>query len=247
MQGGAGRGGRGWLSVHRKYDGGCCWPLERWHTPAAVAVSACGLCAARVHAGLFRPALERAEQQSMRLRCRCRRRRGGAQQCRQRQAAAPAGADRGAQPSADAAAQAAGGQRALAAGQRQGLLMLRAAASRQTSESSWLGELSEGRPERSPSAGCCTPAQGVFDLPRKLRAAIDRGALEVAVDSYADVAPLLRKYGHKVGAGRPAASSALWPLCSGSFRASFSSMHVGCRHPVGITPSCPLSLPSLSV
>ena len=43
--------------------------------------------------------------------------------------------------------------------------------------------------------------QAVFDLPRKLRAAIDQGAFEVAADCYADAAPLLKKYGHKVGAG----------------------------------------------
>ena len=43
--------------------------------------------------------------------------------------------------------------------------------------------------------------QAVFDLPRKLRAAIDRQAYEVAVDSYADAAPLLTKYGHKVRCG----------------------------------------------
>lgn len=41
--------------------------------------------------------------------------------------------------------------------------------------------------------------QAVFDLPRKLRAAIDQGAFEVAADCYADAAPLLKKYGHKVG------------------------------------------------
>ena len=40
--------------------------------------------------------------------------------------------------------------------------------------------------------------QGVFDLPKRLRKAIDQGAIEIAVDSYADAAPLLRKYGHKV-------------------------------------------------
>ncbi|KAI3430892.1 hypothetical protein D9Q98_009301 [Chlorella vulgaris] len=39
--------------------------------------------------------------------------------------------------------------------------------------------------------------QGVFDLPRKLRAAIERQAFEVAADAYADAAPLLKKYGHK--------------------------------------------------
>ena len=42
--------------------------------------------------------------------------------------------------------------------------------------------------------------QGVFDLPRKLRAAIDRQAYEVAVEGYADAAPLLKKYGHKASA-----------------------------------------------
>lgn len=53
--------------------------------------------------------------------------------------------------------------------------------------------------------------QAVFDLPRKLRAAVDREAYEVAADCYADAAPLLRKYGHKVG-----------PAGAG-----------GCRHKVG--------------
>jgi hypothetical protein len=50
--------------------------------------------------------------------------------------------------------------------------------------------------------------QGVFDLPKKLRAAIDRGAYDVAVESFAEVAPLLKKYGHKVRAG--------WLLGSGA-------------------------------
>ncbi len=40
--------------------------------------------------------------------------------------------------------------------------------------------------------------QGVFDLPRRLRAAIEREAFEVAADAYADAAPLLKQYGHKV-------------------------------------------------
>lgn len=40
--------------------------------------------------------------------------------------------------------------------------------------------------------------QGVFELPKKLRAAIDRQAYDIAVDSYAEVVPLLQKYGHKV-------------------------------------------------
>lgn len=39
--------------------------------------------------------------------------------------------------------------------------------------------------------------QAVFELPRKLRAAMDREAYDVAADCYADAAPLLRKYGHK--------------------------------------------------
>ena len=46
--------------------------------------------------------------------------------------------------------------------------------------------------------------QGVFDLPRKLRAAIERQAFEVAADAYADAAPLLKKYGHKVRPTTPA-------------------------------------------
>lgn len=50
--------------------------------------------------------------------------------------------------------------------------------------------------------------QGVFELPKKLRTAIDRGAYDVAVDSYAEVAPLLKKYGHKVGCKR----SCMWLL-----------------------------------
>ena len=40
--------------------------------------------------------------------------------------------------------------------------------------------------------------QAVFDLPRRLHAAIDHGALEIAVATYADAEPLLRRYGHKV-------------------------------------------------
>lgn len=41
--------------------------------------------------------------------------------------------------------------------------------------------------------------QAVFNLPKRLRVAIEQGALEVAVNSYADAAPLLQRYGHKVG------------------------------------------------
>ena len=47
-----------------------------------------------------------------------------------------------------------------------------------------------------PRATCC--AQVVFDLPQRLQAALKQGALEVAVDAYAEAAPLLKKYGHKV-------------------------------------------------
>ncbi len=62
--------------------------------------------------------------------------------------------------------------------------------------------------------------QGVFDLPRKLRAAIERQAFEVAADAYADAAPLLKKYGHKVGskqAGRQAGlqrAGRSWDACN---------------------------------
>lgn len=40
--------------------------------------------------------------------------------------------------------------------------------------------------------------QAVFELPKKIRVAIDNGSIEVAVDLYDDVAPLLRNHGHKV-------------------------------------------------
>ena len=40
--------------------------------------------------------------------------------------------------------------------------------------------------------------QVVFDLPKRLQAALKQGALEVAVDTYAEALPLLKKYGHKV-------------------------------------------------
>lgn len=48
--------------------------------------------------------------------------------------------------------------------------------------------------------GLLAKLQAVFDLPRRLRAALEQGALEVAADVYADAAPLLKRYGHKVGA-----------------------------------------------
>lgn len=40
--------------------------------------------------------------------------------------------------------------------------------------------------------------QAVYELPKKIRAALDSGKLEVAVDAHADVLPLLRAHGHKV-------------------------------------------------
>lgn len=43
-----------------------------------------------------------------------------------------------------------------------------------------------------------TKLQAVFDLPRRLRTALNRGALDIAADAYADAAPLLKRYGHKV-------------------------------------------------
>ena len=43
-----------------------------------------------------------------------------------------------------------------------------------------------------------TKLQAVFDLPRRLSTALDQGALEIAADAYADAAPLLKRYGHKV-------------------------------------------------
>ena len=53
------------------------------------------------------------------------------------------------------------------------------------------------------------PAQVVFDLPKRLQAALKQGALEVAVDAYAEAAPLLKKYGHKVGSR----TQSVWMYC----------------------------------
>ena len=53
--------------------------------------------------------------------------------------------------------------------------------------------------ELSQVKGLLAKLQVVFDLPRRLRAALDAGAHEVAADAYADAAPLLKRYGHKVG------------------------------------------------
>lgn len=88
--------------------------------------------------------------------------------------------------------------------------------------------------------------QAVFDLPRRLRTAIDRGALELAVGYYADAAPLLHRYGHKV------------PFISGSLLAMLvvdSTCQVAPRlRPVGHSvpmeiarASMPCSLPFLGI
>ena len=53
--------------------------------------------------------------------------------------------------------------------------------------------------ELSQVKGLLAKLQIVFDLPRRLRAALDAGAHEVAADAYSDAAPLLKRYGHKVG------------------------------------------------
>ncbi|KAK9817324.1 hypothetical protein WJX74_004288 [Apatococcus lobatus] len=39
--------------------------------------------------------------------------------------------------------------------------------------------------------------QAVFDLPRRVRTALEQDAVEIAVDHYAEAAPLLKRYGHK--------------------------------------------------
>lgn len=39
------------------------------------------------------------------------------------------------------------------------------------------------------------PPQALFDLPRRMRAALEEGALETAVDFYSEAQPLLAKYG----------------------------------------------------
>lgn len=46
--------------------------------------------------------------------------------------------------------------------------------------------------------------QAVFNLPKRLQAAMNQGAVEIAVNAYADAAPLLKRYGHKVWAWLPA-------------------------------------------
>lgn len=91
--------------------------------------------------------------------------------------------------------------------------------------------------------------QAVFDLPRKLRAAIDQGAFEVAADCYADAAPLLKKYGHKVGMlcwSIHIGSRLLQRELQGARRAALSFL--SCAAPAGVsrcTPHCCCAPPRL--
>ncbi len=64
-----------------------------------------------------------------------------------------------------------------------------------------------------------TKLQIVFDLPRRLRAALDRGAHEIAADAYADAASLLKRYGHKVGP--PAVSTPVKALPFGAILCTY--------------------------
>lgn len=45
--------------------------------------------------------------------------------------------------------------------------------------------------------------QAVFDLPKRLHTALEQGAVEIAVNAFADAAPLLKRYGHKVWSALP--------------------------------------------
>ncbi|KAA6417142.1 MAG: hypothetical protein FRX49_12897 [Trebouxia sp. A1-2] len=49
--------------------------------------------------------------------------------------------------------------------------------------------------------------QAIFDLPKRLHTALEQGAVEIAVDAFAEAAPLLKRYGHK-GAFRQVAVEA---------------------------------------
>ena len=48
--------------------------------------------------------------------------------------------------------------------------------------------------------------QAIFDLPKMLRTALEQGAVEIAVNAFADAAPLLKRYGHKVPARKSTAN-----------------------------------------
>ena len=55
--------------------------------------------------------------------------------------------------------------------------------------------------------------QAVFELPVRLRTAVVQGAVEIACDSYADAAPLLKLFGHKViPAGLASSPCSMEPL-----------------------------------
>ena len=59
--------------------------------------------------------------------------------------------------------------------------------------------------------GLLVKLQAVFELPKRLRAAIEQGSLELAAEKYAEAANLLQQYGHKVAhAGPLAAEAAAW-------------------------------------
>lgn len=51
--------------------------------------------------------------------------------------------------------------------------------------------------------GLVLKLQAVFDLPKRLHTALQQGAIEIAVSAYADAAPLLKRYGHKVALCKP--------------------------------------------
>ena len=74
--------------------------------------------------------------------------------------------------------------------------------------------------------------QAVFDLPRRLRTAIDQGAIEIAVNSYADAAPLLKRYGHKVGMHRLSAQQSTWAVltCKASASSRKREPDLGVHH-----------------
>lgn len=72
-------------------------------------------------------------------------------------------------------------------------------AANSTQVNSKLQERHDQMEDLSRVRGLLVKLQAVFQLPRQLRAAIDQGAFEIAVEKYADVAGLLKAYGHKVG------------------------------------------------
>ena len=67
--------------------------------------------------------------------------------------------------------------------------------------------------------GLLIKLQAVFQLPKQLRAAIDQGATEIAVEKYADVAGLLKAYGHKVR------TLSRWPICLYLYQHAVPKLH----------------------